>query len=258
MAKIHCLEEGSNRSKGGYSEKQSEHSEHHRTTEASPEFSEASEPTSSTLLLRHDNKIKENAIEELKAVRWRLSITQDELDHWPHEYREYMARYNHGRETGQPVVDVETWDLAMLQQQKMRIAELIKVERMVEDAENVVRSLGINPNDLEAGSDCGDAYQSRDPDSYIDNVDRFKIFEWLEAQSKPGSPEPVDMDDWEFDSVGMGDSISNVAYSFERKIIDQWQRQQQGWSLQHAASAKESLGASNVKSISLHTTFVLT
>ena len=171
---------------------------------------------------------------ELRAARKELDDAAENLNTLRDEYegqeareREAIWRYKCDFAAGEATFPIEEMHQYLLQQSMDLVRALIEAEEQCDKAAARARALGLLGNTFDQESHFVD-YQDDGESTIFDGSDNGEANrEFIESwrtnlpKSPQETPEP-DVDDWDAESINIGDSLSDVDYSRNRKRIDRW------------------------------------
>ncbi|KAF7895914.1 hypothetical protein EAF00_005929 [Botryotinia globosa] len=168
---------------------------------------------------------KQEAVNHMKDMGYRLETMHHRLDNWKHYYEEEYAEYARAVKNGTMEPARSFFDLTLLQEHQGVIEGVIEAENEYEKARRRVRVLDVVLSDIYQSSgfaNCpDDGYRISMEEAMVGDVDREWILDWMESNDDSGEYQ-VDEDEWKAKSIGLDDSVSVVAKGRERKRIDRW------------------------------------
>ena len=199
--------------------------------ESNEEVDEDAAPEAMPLM--DDETVSEEELEQ-RAARKELDDAGENLNALRDEYegqeareREAIWRYKCDFAAGEATFPIEEMHQYLLQQSMDLLRALIEAEERCEKAAVRARALGLLGNSFDQESHFVD-YQD-DGESTIfggsDNGEATREFIESWRTNLPESPQETpqpDIDDWDARSINIGDSLSDVDYSRNRKRIDRW------------------------------------
>lgn len=179
-----------------------------------------------------DESVKKQ-LKQQNANRLRRRVTsrrrsmlraQEALDKWQEHYHNELDRYKRYKDTS--AMSLTDFNLRMLQNHQKAVEKCERKEAAWMDARIEARDSGVDLNDSDQESlfpdfsEDGRFLQLHDG-ARIKSVDRERIEDWRRG-SKFRKEYSEDVDDWEVESLVMGDSCSILADERERVRIDRW------------------------------------
>ncbi|KAL8797796.1 MAG: hypothetical protein Q9195_000148 [Heterodermia aff. obscurata] len=167
------------------------------------------------------------ARKELDDAAENLNALRDEYEGQESRERDAIWRYKSDFAAGEATFPIEEMHQFLLQQSMDLVRALIEAEERCDQAAARARALGLLGNAFDQESHFVD-YQDDGESTIFDGSDNGEASrEFIESwrtnlpESPQEAPQP-DIDDWDARSINIGDSLSDVDYSRNRKRIDRW------------------------------------
>ena len=168
------------------------------------------------------------ALEELDNAADNLNALRERFTGVAAEERQAMWNYNELAAAGNVTFPVEEMHLYLLKQSMDLTRALIEAEERCEQAEAHARALRVLGNTFDQQSHFLDYDDDDEISSFhgSENGERARnafIEEWRSnvPESSPEAETP-EVDDWDYQSIQIGDSLSDVDYTRNRRRIDRW------------------------------------
>ncbi|KAK5125486.1 hypothetical protein LTR85_000596 [Meristemomyces frigidus] len=179
----------------------------------------------------------QQAVADLKNAYWtaeqRLDEAQVAFDRREHDRaEEWQANYD-AVERGEEAADSspEEFDLRWLKRNQELTHEVVEAETALAEAKATALAAGIEvgAEDQTSGfvDNLEDGYRVSFEHDQIVSVPEPKVSKWLSNipdQASPTSPDMVEVDEWDTQTVGISDSVSLVAEGPDRRRIEKWRR----------------------------------
>ena len=167
------------------------------------------------------------ARKELDDAAENLNALRDEYEGQEARERDAIWRYKCDFAAGEATFPIEEMHQYLLQQSMDLVRALIEAEEQCDKTAARARALGLLGNAFDQESHFVD-YQDDGESTIFEGSDNGEANrEFIESwrTNLPESPQEIpqpDMDDWDARSIEIGDSLSDVDYSRNRKRIDRW------------------------------------
>ena len=169
------------------------------------------------------------AQEELDNAAEHLNALRDEYENQAARERDAIWGYKREFAAGEVTFPIEEMYQYLLQQSMALIRALIEAEEQCDKAAARARALGILGNAFDQESHFVDYSDDGQSESYQGSEDgdaahRAFIESWQsDVPESPGEVETPEVDDWDAKTIEIGDSLSDVDYTRNRRRIDRWQ-----------------------------------
>lgn len=167
------------------------------------------------------------ARKELDDAAENLNALRDEYEGQEARERDAIWRYKCDFAAGEATFPIEEMHRYLLQQSMDLVRALIEAEEQCDRTAARARALGLLGNAFDQESHFVD-YQDDGESTIFEGSDNGEANrEFIESwrtnlpESPQETPQP-DIDDWDARSINIGDSLSDVDYSRNRKRIDRW------------------------------------
>lgn len=168
------------------------------------------------------------AQEELDNAAEHLNALRDEYEGQAARERDVIWGYKREFAAGEVTFPIEEMYQYLLQQSMALIRALIEAEEQCDKAAARARALGILGNAFDQESHFADYSDDGKSESYEGSEDgdaarRAFIESWQsDIPESQGEAEKPEIDDWDARSILIGDSLSDVDYTRNRRRIDRW------------------------------------
>lgn len=166
--------------------------------------------------------------EELDQATDNLNVLRDEYEGWEGHEKNALLEYQRQIAVGESNLPVEEMHNYILQQAMDLTRALIEAEERYEKAAVHARALGLLGNAIDQQSHFVDYLDDGEKESFEGSEDgelarRDFIEAWsLDVSGSPQEAGKPEVDDWDAESIKIGDSLSDVDYTRMRKRIDRW------------------------------------
>ena len=167
------------------------------------------------------------ARKELDDAAENLNALRDEYEGQEAREREAIWRYKCDFAAGEATFPIEEMHQYLLQQSMDLVRALIVAEEQCDKTAARARALGLLGNTFDQEShfvdyqDDGESTIFEGSDNGEENREFIESWRTNLPRSPQETPQP-DIDDWDARSINIGDSLSDVDYSRNRKRIDRW------------------------------------
>ena len=200
---------------------------HETTDEAGTDAVPDTTPLMDEEIVSEEELERRTARKELDDAAENLNALRDEYEGQEVREREAIWRYKCDFAAGEATFPIEEMHQFLLQQSRDLIRALIEAEEQCDKAAARARALGLLGNTFDQESHFVD-YQDDGESTIFGGSDDGEVRrEFIESwrrnlpDSLQEAPQP-DIDDWDARSINIGDSLSDVDYSRNRKRIDRW------------------------------------
>lgn len=191
-------------------------------------FNDMPSPTASEYARRKWHDGRDNALNCWQDCRFTFQDARGKLEEWHGYYADQEKIFDHENSQCGMRMSKTEFDVKLVYERHLATQELTNAEKGLCEAEKHCRELRIDFHDDENESgfldQTADGFVSSmagDQAAKLANSDRPRVEKWL-AKDTDELLEEVDVDEWEYKSVTISDSISLAATGRYRERIDQW------------------------------------